>query len=137
MRLIIDTSVAIAWVARQQSTPMCESASISAVEHGALVPFHFYLELTNVLLALERRRRLSVGDVDSSLTLYDSLDIEIDNADFADTRSATFALARRYQLTTFDAAYIEIALRTGRPLATRDQALADAARNSGAQLFVG
>ena len=135
MRLIIDTSVAIAWTATQQSTPLSVAASIATVEDGALVPFHFQLELTNALLALERRRRLTQSAVDHSLAMYDDLDLEIDGIDFEEIRISTFALARHYQLTTYDAVYLELALRVQLPLATRDEALATAAAKAGAKLF--
>jgi predicted nucleic acid-binding protein len=63
------------------------------------------------------------------------LDLDIDAIDFESIRPETFALARRHQLTTFDAVYVELALRSKVPLATRNEALAAAARKAGAALF--
>lgn len=135
MRLIVDVSVAVGWAVPQQSTPLCKSAGDIAVDHGALVPFHFHIELINALLALERRQRITAVAVDEAIEMYGRLGLDADRADFRDIQPMTFALARKYQLTAFDAAYLELALRTGSPLATRDKALAAAAKQAGAQLF--
>jgi predicted nucleic acid-binding protein len=41
------------------------------------------------------------------------------------------SLALRFQLTSYDAAYLELALRLQLPIATRDDALAEAAWAAG------
>lgn len=137
MRLIVDVSIALAWNVAQQSTTLTTEAAAYVTEHGALVPFHFHLELTNALLVLERRRRLSRADVDHAIENIRMLDVEIDDGPGARIDETVFPLARRYQLSTYDAAYLELALRTELHLATRDGALAAASKKSGAHLFAG
>jgi predicted nucleic acid-binding protein len=135
MRLIVDVSVAIGWVVPLQSSPVSTAARKFAIEHGALVPFHFHIELLNALLALERRQRMTAGAVNEALQMYEQLELDVDEAEFGDTQPMTFTLARKYVLTAFDAAYLELALRSGLPLATRDQPLAIAGKKAGAKLL--
>jgi len=135
MRLIIDASVAITWAATSQITSDCEAAASCVGKYGALVPAHFHLELVNALWQLERRKRLTSEVVDDFLADMTELAIEVDLTAIEAPGDLILTLARTHALTTYDAAYLELALRTDTPLATRDAALARAARQSGARLF--
>jgi len=46
-----------------------------------------------------------------------------------------FALAREHQLSTYDASYLDLAMRRGLPLATLDKSLRRAAGRCGVPLF--
>lgn len=97
-------------------------------EEGGVVPRIWWYEFRNALLTNERRGRISVQK--TSDTLADSLvlNIEIDN-NHDEYRLLDFA--RRFELTAYDAAYLEVAARRSLPLATLDRRLRKAADASG------
>ena len=66
MRLIGDTSVALAWASESQATPLTRASGERTLEYGAVVPFHFHLELSNALLRLERRGKMTIEDVEKA-----------------------------------------------------------------------
>jgi predicted nucleic acid-binding protein len=106
-----------------------------ATETG-VVPAIWPLEIANVLLVSERRNRLSQAESTRFLSLLDALPISLcERPVVAATRDA-MALARTYKLSSYDAAYLELALRRGLPLATRDRALAAAAQALGLGLLI-
>ena len=78
-----------------------------------------------------RRGRISRADIAGRLSLIADLPISVDQETTAGARREILLLAWRENLTTYDAAYLELAERQGLPLTTRDTALADAARRSG------
>jgi predicted nucleic acid-binding protein len=135
MRLIIDISIALPWNVASQATPLTAQAETYVRQEGAVVPFHFHLEFCNALVVLERRRRLKKAQVDEAIENISLLDLEIDDLAVRSISQTVLPLARLHELTLYDATYLELALRTGLPLATRDQALAVAAKKSGAALF--
>jgi predicted nucleic acid-binding protein len=134
-RAIVDSSIATAWCSRSQATPISDAAFEAAIEHGALVPAHFALEVANSLWQLERRGKITAAAVDEFFALLARLMIEVDTATSV-VQHALLSVARQHDLTVYDAAYLELALRTGLPLATRDGALARATREAGATLFI-
>jgi predicted nucleic acid-binding protein len=134
VRLVVDTSIAVAWVARNQADALTDAAADVVSTTGAIVPVHFQLELVNALRQLERRGRLSRAVIDGFLAELPLLPIEIDRGAMDQVASAILPLARAHDLTLYDAAYLELALRTKLPLATRDSELR-AAAVAGATLF--
>ncbi|MDX2308268.1 MAG: type II toxin-antitoxin system VapC family toxin [Hyphomicrobium sp.] len=135
MSLVVDVSIALPWNIRSQATPLSDAASSVVISHGGSVPFHFHLEHGNALLMLERRGRISKADVDAAIADMIDMDLAIDTEPLSEIERSVLPLARRHNLSTYDAAYLELALRLGLPLATRDLALANAARDAGAALF--
>lgn len=133
--LVVDASVAIGWLVASQRTDVTRRAQDVVIADGALVPQHFRLEVGSALIVLERRGRLNSTDVDLSLDDLDSLSIAIDDTAFAENERRIIALARSHRLSVYDALYLELALRTDLPLATRDTALAAAAAAAGATLL--
>ena len=61
--------------------------------------------------------------------------IEVDPNTFAHVLSDTLQLARRYRLSSYDASYLELALRMALPLATLDADLHRAASKAGVKTF--
>lgn len=133
----LDASAALAWCfdgeADAASQKLLERLLDGAV---AEVPALWFLEIANVLAAAERRRAFSAADLAEAVTLYASLPVHVDDADIARRGFGDIlALARGQQLTSYDAAYLDLAMRTGLPLATRDNALKAAARRVGVRLI--
>jgi predicted nucleic acid-binding protein len=132
-RFVLDASVALAWVA---DSPMdAYAAEIElAVSDGAraLVPALWQLEVANGLLMAERRKVLTPADAEQGLfdmERFLASSAEVDGTG-AGMRQVT-NLARTYQLTAYDAAYLELAIREGLPLATLDKELRAAATKAG------
>lgn len=101
----------------------------------AHVPSLWLWETGNVLVQAEGRRRITAAAIHSFLGLLEGLPIRIDHAGITTIWHDTLALARTHRLTSYDAAYLELALRLGLPLASRDQALQAAATSEGVPLL--
>jgi predicted nucleic acid-binding protein len=97
----------------------------------AVVPIICPFEVANVLLVAERRRRLTQADTGQFLTLLTSLPIRIDHGPQNLALNEILVLGRQYGLSAYDAAYLELAIREGLPLVTRDTALRGAASRCG------
>ena len=101
----------------------------------ATVPAIWPLEVANTLLHGERRRRLTVAASQRFLGLLEALPIEIDRETAARATGPTLAVAREYGLTVYDAAYLELSMREGLSLATRDKKMRIAVKAAGVKLF--
>src|SRR6266851_4656413 len=82
-----------------------------------------------------RRKRIDVAFRDRALTHLAHLPITIDPETDAQAWTTTLQLADRFQLTLYDAAYLELAQRRALPLATLDSALRPAAEALGLTLL--
>ena len=124
---VLDCSVASAWLFEDEATAETDALLDQLANGAALVPLHWRLELGNVLVQAERRGRITPAQVAASVEFVNRLPIEVDAE--TDTRSfrEVLALARSTNLTTYDAAYLELAQRRGLSLATQDRALVRAA----------
>jgi predicted nucleic acid-binding protein len=133
--IVIDSSLAAAWLFADEVTSETE-ALLDALENGrGLVPTLWHFELTNMLVQAERRKRLGSDDASALLGFIDSLPIETDSEAPASRRRDVWVLARRHKLTSYDAVYLELAIRAGLPLATRDQDLIRAATECGVSVL--
>lgn len=137
MALIVDSSVAVAWAIDTQADSMTRAALLAAIDGGFIAPHHFPIELAHNLLRAERRDRASRNEIDLFLLDFHRLEMRLDNPLDRERFDAIMTLARRYMLSAYDAAYLELALKSALPLATRDKALAEAVTKSGATLFQG
>ncbi len=126
-RFVLDGSIALAWLFHHEQDPYADAivAKLPAVE--MLVPRLWHLEVANVLLVGERRGRCTAADVTTWLGYLSALPVVVDAETEARAWADTVALARRNDLTEYDAAYLELALRTRLPLATLDRKLKSSA----------
>jgi predicted nucleic acid-binding protein len=129
--LVVDSSAALTWCFEDEASPESDALFERVRDQGAVVPGLWYLEVANVLLQAERRGRIATADVATRLELIAELPITTDNETTARAWREIIALARGEGLTTYDATYLELAMRRGLPLLTRDQALAAAAERCG------
>ncbi len=129
--LVIDASIALAWCFEDEASPETDAVADTVRQRGAIVPGLFQLEIGNILLQAERKGRLTASDVAIRLALLGELPIATDPETAGRAWRDVMALARNHALTTYDAAYLELALRKGAGLATRDRALAAAAKGLG------
>jgi predicted nucleic acid-binding protein len=101
----------------------------------ARVPMTWALEISNVVARAEARGLVEEAQSEAFLEMLASVAIQADDATFARALTDTLHLARRYGLSSYDASYLELALRAGLPLATLDTGLLKAARKAGVKRF--
>jgi len=130
-RIVLDTSVAAAWLLREELDAAGQSALRTLRSDGVLVPILWHYEIRNALLVAERRGRIPEGGAGEGLDALRNTSIETDNEADLD---AAMALARGHGLSYYDALYLELARRRELPLATRDTALARAASDEGVNI---
>jgi predicted nucleic acid-binding protein len=133
--LVVDCSIAVAWCIDDEASPETDALLERVRDEGGTVPSLWHLELGNVLLQAERRGRLKPGDVAGRLELLHALPIMTDDETATRAWREVLALARSERLTTYDAAYLELAMRRALPLATKDGALEAAAGRVGVELL--
>ena len=99
-----------------------------------MVPAHWAVEVTNALLTAVRRGRVTEAKAQRFVEDLGALPIRIDTQPAAHTFSRVFELGQQLKLTSYDAAYLELAVRSGLPLATLDEQLRKAAVATGVAL---
>ena len=97
------------------------------LEGRALVPQHWRLEIANIGVIALRRQRVSRDNMLAGMASIDGFKIETDDQTTNHSLGRTLELALKHGLTSYDAAYLELAQRRDVPIFTRDQRLADAA----------
>ncbi len=128
--IVIDSSVALSWCFEDETSPEMDAIYERVRDDGGIVPGLWHLEVGNVLLQAEKRGRISAAALAARLEALAQLPISIDIETPARAWGAIVILARTEGLTTYDATYLDLAMRLGLPLATNDRALADAARRA-------
>jgi len=132
--LVLDSSITLAWVLDDETAGAESTLELMDVER-AIVPAHWILEVTNGLRMAVRRQRLNLENVPQLMKQLRNLPLRVDPETDVMGWNEIPAIAERFELTTYDAAYLELALRLNAPLATLDQDLARAARQAGVPLF--
>ena len=132
---VLDCSVAANWLFDDEATPETDALLDQLKEEGAVVPGIWHLEISNVLVRAERRKRISTAKVAAYLQLLRRLAIVTDTETDERALRETLMLAREWTLSTYDAAYLELAMRRGKPLATLDRALIRAARYAAVEIL--
>ncbi|MBF8258810.1 MAG: PilT protein domain protein [Actinobacteria bacterium] len=128
---VLDCSVAMAWCFEDETNPYTEAVLQDLADTGAVVPSIWPLETVNVLLVAERRKRISKAQSRRFVELLQALPIAVDDVSAARVWDGVLSLAREQQLSAYDAAYLELAMREGLPIATLDAALRKAAKRCG------
>ena len=129
--IALDCSVAISWMFEDEKTKFSEKVLESLVDgEQAVVPALWPLEIANVLLISERRKRLGPDDPAKCWEMLQKLSIEVETFSSLQTGRTAFVLARSYGLSSYDASYLELAMRREIPIATLDKNLAKAARSA-------
>jgi predicted nucleic acid-binding protein len=132
---IVDASIALTWCFEDEASAETDRLFERVRDDGAVVPGLWRLELGNVLLQAEKRGRISRADVALRLGLIAGLPISVDQETTPRAWREILSLARGENLTTYDAGYLELAIRRGLPLLTRDNELTGAAKRMGVSVF--
>jgi predicted nucleic acid-binding protein len=134
--LVIDASLTLSWFLEDEYT---EAAEIIRREVSAgsvpWVPPLWPLEVTNSILVICRRSRISEAKMKEIHSLLKALPVEVDDAPSKNAFDDTFTLAYTHKLSAYDAAYLELARRKSLPLATLDRPLREAAKRAGVPLL--
>jgi predicted nucleic acid-binding protein len=134
MPFVLDNSVVTGWYLPAQATSYSETVAGKLQTDRALVPRLWQLELANVLKTACTKGKLTQPRARQILDVLNQLPIEVD-ADAPPNPRQLFELAMRYGLSSYDAAYLELAMRHGLPLATQDAELRLAAVAAGVDLL--
>jgi len=135
MALVLDCSIALSWFFPDEKTAFTEAALDLMALEDCWVPAVWRLEFPNALLVAERRKRLTREERRQVLDEAARLRLRVD-ATVPELRAIS-ELAERHDLSTYDAAYLELAARQGATLLTLDKALAAAAAAAASRLTPG
>ena len=128
---VLDSSVTLAWVLREEPSALADAALEQVAENGGVAPSLWWVEVRNGLVTAERRGRLTQEDTAAAVQAIDALGIQLDQAPDS---TSLLRLARTHGLTAYDAMYLELSIRQQRPLATLDRKLHAAAQAEGVAL---
>ena len=132
---VLDCSVTMAWCFGDEATAAAFAVLDRLGSETAVVPPHWFLEVANVLTMAEKRKRMTAPATTEFLKLLSALDIEIDNVTADRTFPHVLPLCRKYSLTSYDAAYLELAIRRQLPLASLDTELRVGAKQAGIKVL--
>jgi predicted nucleic acid-binding protein len=128
---IVDCSITMTWCFADEATKASSEIQDRLVSESALVPAHWFLEVANVLAMAEKRRRITPAKSDEFIRLLRLLELEVDDESPDRAFDRLLPLCRKHGLTSYDAAYLELAVRRQLPLASLDDDLRAAAAKIG------
>ena len=120
---VIDNSIVMAWCFDDESNEFTDSIQARLLNHTAFVPAIWPLEVANMLLVAERKKRLKKNDSNRFIALISALPIIVESTSPFQIFYNTLPLARKYQLSSYDASYLELAIHKKLPIATLDKAI--------------
>ena len=126
---VIDNSVVMSWCFKDETNEYADAVLDKLSETTAIVPSIWPLEVVNVLLVAERRNRLKQADSVRFITLLSQLPIIVEHEWPEKMMTELLALGRAKNLTSYDASYLDLAMRKDCPIATLDKRLMDAAKD--------
>lgn len=126
MPFVLDSSVTLAWLLPDEGSEAVDQLADRLEQDSAIVPAIWALEVGNALLVAQRRGRIKDAELARMVAALDALPIEVDQEAARSALLAILALAKKLALTSYDAAYVELAHRQALPLATLDARLREA-----------
>ncbi len=132
---VLDASVALAWCFEDENTPSARQILARLRAEAASVPATWPIEVANVLALAERRRRITPADSAEFIAKLEDVAILVDGETSSRAFGRVLDLAREERLTTYEAVYLELAMRLGVPLASKDADLCDAAQRLGVSVL--
>jgi len=135
MAFVVDASIALAWCFDDEDSRSADRALVRLENEGAVAPSIWPLEVANGLRSAERRGRIEERELPAVMRLLTTLPIDVETLGLERTLGDVLPLARALGLSTYDAAYVDLALRRGIPLATVDEYLAQAAAAAGVEPY--
>jgi len=136
MAFVVDASALLAWCFQDEWPKDRAKLMDRLVEGGMAAPAHLSLEITNILLESERKRRIAEADAIDFIDTVAKLGIRIDGETARRAWKDIYLIARSEKLTTYDAAYLELAMRLKATLVSKDTDLVRAAKRRGVATLV-
>ena len=132
MAFVLDASVALGWVAAKQATPYSRSIRLRARREPYHAPALWRLEVVNAVRSLERRRAVSTDAADTAIDILERMQPVIHEATMP--LANLLRLARKLDLSSYDASYLALALELRLPIACSDGPLKAVLAKAGVKL---
>ena len=132
---VLDCSVAMTWLFQDEATPDTAKILRRLDAEAALVPAWLFLELANVMVVAERKGRITQRQTTEFVTELSKLNLDVDSESPQRAFEHLLPLCRAHELTSYDAMYLDLAVRRQLPLATLDRSLRKAAQKLGVKLL--
>jgi len=132
---VIDNSIVMSWCFKDETNQYADAVLDKLSEYAAIVPSIWPLEVVNVLLVAERRKRLKQAESIRFITLLSQLPIEVEHDWPEKMMKDLLALGRATTLSSYDASYLDLAMRKDCPIATLDKRIRGAAQEISVSLF--
>jgi len=133
---VLDASLTLAWAFNEEETESAKAALVQVLDHVVMAPSVWPLEIANAVVVATRHGRFVESEVPDFIAMISGLDVEVDERAHLAAFDDILRLAQEHGLSSYDAAYLELALRLDAPLATLDAGLARAARGAGVELVL-
>ena len=134
---VLDCSATLPWVFANEATPATDALLDDLADGGqAWVPALWHLEVANAMQGARRRGLIDRAGVEKFLETLRTLEIEVDDETTSGAWTRIISLGEAHGLTAYDAAYLELALRKGLPLASLDAQLRKACAKAGGRLLL-
>ena len=134
---VIDNSVVMAWCFKDETSQYADHILDRLEDSAGFVPSIWPLEVRNVLLVAERKKRIGEAGSTRFIALLSELPIIVEQESPERMIKDIFALARKHKLSSYDASYLDLAMRKGLPIATLDKGLLAAAKRSKVPILSG
>ncbi|MDX8407607.1 MAG: type II toxin-antitoxin system VapC family toxin [Mariprofundaceae bacterium] len=135
MPWIMDCSIAAAMGLPDESSAIADAFLLQMESNEIWVPSLWWHEIGNVIVSARRRSRISDNDASGLMQLYGNLPVSTDTVSGSGLMERIHRLSITYQLSAYDAAYLELAERKQAGLTTLDAKLLQAARDCGVEVF--
>ena len=132
---VVDCSIAMAWLFYDKATSKTTALLNRLATETALVPAWWFIEIANVLAMAERKGRIAPVQSDAFIADLSKLGIERDEEAPDRAFAHLLALCRKHRLTSYDAIYLDLAIRRSLPLATLDGDLRKTTKKLGVRLL--
>lgn len=136
MRFVLDASITLAWLFPDEASERGEAIRVIAEERGVYVPMHWAVEVANAAVKGERRQRTTPAQTSHFFAYLRTLDIISERQVPAAVLDRLPSLARKYNISVYDAGYLELAEQLQASLATGDSGLIAAAHRAGVPLVI-
>lgn len=127
-KFVLDCSITMAWCFEDESDDYTDGVLEDLKEATAVVPAIWPLEVANVLLLAKKNKRITEVQAASFIDALSALPIVVDQSTTSRAMHSIFVLAGQSDLTIYDAAYLELAIREEIPLLTLDKGVIKAAK---------
>ena len=135
---VLDNSVSMRWLLASEKASdqkYAENVLESMMDVDALTPNLWHLETISVLMSAEKRGEISLGEIERFISQLENLPIYVDPLTAHQAFSRTLVLSREYNISSYDASYLELAMREGLPLSSLDKKLVKAAKKADVEIY--